>query len=105
MSASLAPFGLRPIYHPSGVVRPRGLYQGIATGYATDLYQGTPVLMTTNGVLNVAVNGSDMIGVFESTYSTPSNTPIGSPTTTRTRRSSTKSSATDRSHRPPSATN
>jgi hypothetical protein len=65
MSASLAPFGLRPIYHPSGVVRPRGLYQGIATGYATDLYQGTPVLMTTSGVLNVAVNGSDMIGVFD----------------------------------------
>ena len=64
MSASLAPFGLRPITHWSGLVRPRGLYQGIATGYNTDLYMGTPVLMTTNGVLNVAANGSDMIGVF-----------------------------------------
>jgi hypothetical protein len=65
MSASLAPFGLRPITHQSGLIRPRGLYQGIATGYATDLYMGTPVLMTTAGVLNVAVNGSDMIGVFD----------------------------------------
>lgn len=64
MSSVLAPFGLRPITHQSGLIRPRGLYQGIASGYNTDLYMGSPIQMTTNGNITLAANGADWLGVF-----------------------------------------
>lgn len=73
MSTSLASFGLRPVYHPSGVARATAYKDGIATGYGTDLYQGTPVLLTTGGLINVAANGGDMIGSFAGVEYTDAN--------------------------------
>lgn len=43
MSATLNPYGLKPIYHPSGIVRPKAL--DIASGYATNLFMYTPVAL------------------------------------------------------------
>lgn len=37
MSAILAPFGLKPLYHPSGVVRPKAM--DFASGYNTNVFQ------------------------------------------------------------------
>lgn len=37
MSAFAAPFGLKPLYHPSGIVRPKAL--DIASGYNTSIFQ------------------------------------------------------------------
>lgn len=43
MSAFAAPFGLKPLYHPSGVIRPKAL--DFASGYNTNVFQYTPVAL------------------------------------------------------------
>lgn len=43
MSATSAPFGLRPAFHPSGLDRAQALAGGIASGYASNIYKGQPV--------------------------------------------------------------
>lgn len=43
MSAIFAPFGLKPLYHPSGIIRPKAL--DVASGYNTNLFQYTPVAL------------------------------------------------------------
>lgn len=66
MTTASSPFGLRPVFHPSGVIRQRHLVNGIASGYATAIYTGTPVKPTTDGTLVASGTGADnMIGVFQ----------------------------------------
>lgn len=66
MSTVSAPFGLRPVSHPSGVIRQTVLVNGIASGYATALYSGTPIKPTTDGTLIATATGADnTIGVFQ----------------------------------------
>lgn len=67
MPATLAPFGFRAVYHPSGAVRPRQYTVVDATqaAYATPIYRGAPVVWNTNGSLNVAAAGADWLGVFD----------------------------------------
>lgn len=69
MSTSSAPFGLRPSYHPSGVIRPT-MYS-IATGYAVNIYGNQPVRIApatsggeTEGTVVAAAIGSSFIGTF-----------------------------------------
>lgn len=64
MTTTSAPFGLRPVNHPSGTVRPKRLQNGLASGYATALYQGTPIALDTNGNLVIATATNDLIGCF-----------------------------------------
>ncbi len=66
MSATAAPFGLRCVYHPSGVPRIETLVSGIASGYNTAIYTGTPVkLVAGTGTLVVSATGADStIGIF-----------------------------------------
>jgi hypothetical protein len=52
MSATLAPFGLRPAYHPSGLDRAQALAGGIASGYSSNIYKGQPVAYGTGGTSN-----------------------------------------------------
>ena len=69
MSATSAPFGLRPAYSPSGVIRP---VQGtIASGYATTIFDGQPVRIApatsggeTEGTIVAAAVGARFIGTF-----------------------------------------
>jgi hypothetical protein len=43
MSATNAPFGLRPAFHPSGLDRAQALAGGISSGYTSNIYKGQPV--------------------------------------------------------------
>ena len=51
MSATSAPFGLRPAFHPSGLDRAQALAGGIVSGYASNIFKGQPVQYgtTANG--------------------------------------------------------
>jgi len=51
MSATSAPFGLRPAFHPSGLDRAQALASGIVSGYASNIFKGQPVQYgtTANG--------------------------------------------------------
>ena len=63
MSASSTPFGLRPDYSPSGVVRPTAY--SVLTGYAANLFQNQPVKIGTDGTLQAAAVGNRFIGTFQ----------------------------------------
>lgn len=62
MSATSAPFGLRAVYSPSGVVRPQAMT--ILTGYAVNILQNQPVKIGTNGTVEAAAIGERFIGTF-----------------------------------------
>jgi len=62
MSSTNAPFGMRPAYSPSGVIRQ--MAGTILSGYASDLYTGQPVKMGTDGTLQAAAAGERFVGVF-----------------------------------------
>ena len=51
MSATNAPFGLRPAYFPTGLERAQALANGITSGYASNILKGQPVVYgsTANG--------------------------------------------------------
>ena len=75
MSATLVGTGLRPVRHKhAGVqVAAHAIQDGIPSGYATDLYRGTPVAFDTNGHVVIAANGSDFVGAFAGVEYTDSN--------------------------------
>ncbi len=65
-----APFGLRPVYSPSGVVRPTAFT--IASGYAANIFQNQPVRIApatgggeTEGTIVAAAVGAPFIGTFQ----------------------------------------
>ena len=62
MSVTSAPFGLRPSYSPSGVVRPTAY--SIDPTYATTIYQNQPVKLV-DGNLEAAAVGNRFIGTFQ----------------------------------------
>ena len=64
MSATSAPFGFRPVFHPSGLDRAQSLVDGIASGYATGILKGQPVALNTSGNIIIATAGSAFQGIF-----------------------------------------
>jgi hypothetical protein len=64
MSATNAPFGLRPAYHPSGLDRAVTLADGIASAYNTAILKGQPVKLNTSGNIVVAAAGDAFQGAF-----------------------------------------
>ena len=64
MSATNAPFGLRPSFHPSGLDRAIALANGIASGYSTGILKGQPVALNTSGNIIAATAGSAYQGAF-----------------------------------------
>lgn len=65
MTTTSSPFGVRPVWHPSGVIRQTEILNGVASGYATDIFTGTPVKYTTDGTLIVTASGADStVGSF-----------------------------------------
>ena len=64
MSATNAPFGLRPAFHPSGLDRATALADGILSTYSTDILKGQPVKFATTGVIQVAAAGDSFAGAF-----------------------------------------
>ena len=67
MSSVSQPFGLRPVYSPSGVVRPTAY--SILTGYAANILQNQPVKIVTSstgeGTIAAAAIGDRFIGTFQ----------------------------------------
>ena len=67
MSATASPYGLIPINHPSGVVRPFAMT--ILTGYGTTIYQNQPAKIvpssTGEGTIAAAAPGDRFIGTFQ----------------------------------------
>lgn len=65
MSAFAAPFGLKPLYHPSGVIRPKAL--DIASGYNTNLFQYTVVAYDVAASAGLVISPVDgpAIGCFQ----------------------------------------
>lgn len=65
-----APFGLRPSYSPSGVIRPTAFT--IASGYASNIFQNQPVRIApttgggeTEGTIVASAVGASFIGTFQ----------------------------------------
>jgi hypothetical protein len=60
MSASNAPFGLRPAFHPSGLDRAQALAGGITSAYSSDILKGQPVkYIAASGVIQPVTATSD----------------------------------------------
>src|SRR5262245_59979150 len=65
MSATAAPWGLMAAAHASGEVRQTVLVDGILSGYTSALYQGSPVMMGTDGTIKAVTAANDPIyGIF-----------------------------------------
>ena len=64
MSATSAPFGLRPAFHPSGLDRAQALAGGIASAFASNILKGQPVKMNTAGWIEPAATGEAFLGAF-----------------------------------------
>lgn len=66
MASTSAPYGLVPLFHPSGTIRPVVL--SITSGYGTTIYQNQPVKIvpssTGEGTLAAAAVGDRFIGTF-----------------------------------------
>ena len=60
MSATSAPFGLRPAFHPSGLDRAQALANGITSGLAVNILKGQPITYTTAATVGStgATNGT-----------------------------------------------
>ena len=62
MSSVSSPFGLKPAFHPSGILRQ--LQGTIASGFGTDIFQFSPLAVAANGTLTPAAPGSRIVGAF-----------------------------------------
>lgn len=66
MSATSAPFGLRPAYHPSGLDRAQGLANIIESGYTQNLLKGQAVKLSAATGYVVRADATDALyGVFD----------------------------------------
>ena len=64
MPSTASPYGLIPVNHPSGVIRPFAMT--IASGYAANLYQNQPVKIDgTDSTIVAAAAGDTFIGTFQ----------------------------------------
>lgn len=63
MSSTANPFGLRPVSHPSGVVRPT--VGTMASAYASNILQNQPVAIAADGTITAAAVGARFVGVFQ----------------------------------------
>ena len=62
MSSTSAPFGLRPAYHPSGVVRPN--VGTITSAYNATIYQFQPIKIVADGSIEAAAANDRFVGTF-----------------------------------------
>ena len=62
MSLVASPFGLKPAFHPSGIIRQS--HTTIASGFGVNIFQYSPVRVAADGTLEEAAAGEDLIGAF-----------------------------------------
>lgn len=64
MPSTASPYGLLPVNHPSGVIRPFAM--SISSGYGTTIYQNQPVAVdATSGNIVAAAVGAAFVGSFQ----------------------------------------
>jgi hypothetical protein len=63
MSATSAPFGLRPAFHPSGTIRP--VQSTIASAYNANILQNQPVTIAADGTVTATAIGGRSVGSFQ----------------------------------------
>lgn len=63
MSSTSAPFGFRPSFHPSGLIRPKAYT--LATGYAVNLFAGDPVKLVDAGVIQLGTSDGTRSGTTD----------------------------------------
>lgn len=73
MGSVNAPFGLRPVYHPSGVIRQEA--GTIASAYGTSIYSGAPVAIAADGTITAAAAAGRASGIFCGCEYTPAGGP------------------------------
>lgn len=65
MSATLQPFGLRPVWAPGQYTSAKRYDNGIASGYASAILEYQPVALNSSGQIVIATAGSaDWLGSF-----------------------------------------
>lgn len=62
MSATAAPYGLQPVFHPSGLDRAQAYT--INPTYGTSIFKGDPVILNSNGTVTVGTAAAALLGVF-----------------------------------------
>ena len=73
MSATNAPFGLRPSFFPTGLERAQAITNGITSGYSSNILKGQPVVYGTTanggtlGTVIIAANTGAVTGAFAGT--------------------------------------
>src|SRR5574343_1184585 len=79
MSAVNAPFGLKAVFHPSGVIRTETFFPQSINSSAC--YKGDPVKLTGGtDVVSIAAGSDAIIGVFDGCeYIAADGTPVQSP--------------------------
>ena len=65
MSATNAPFGMRPAFHPSGLDRAQALANGIVSAYANNILKGQPVKYVTGGYIEEVTSTEAFVGSFD----------------------------------------
>lgn len=63
MSATSAPFGLRPVFHPSGTIRP--VASTVLSAYNANIFQNQPVAIAADGSVVAAAAGARFVGAFQ----------------------------------------
>ena len=65
MSATNAPFGMRPAFHPSGLDRAQALAGGITSGYSSNILKGQPVkYVASSGTIAPVTSTEAFSGCF-----------------------------------------
>jgi hypothetical protein len=65
MSATNAPFGMRPAFHPSGLDRVQALAGGITSGYSSNILKGQPVkYVASSGTIAPVTSTEAFSGCF-----------------------------------------
>lgn len=65
MSATNAPFGLRPAFHPSGLDRAQALANGITSTFSSNILKGQPVkYVAASGVIEPVTSTEAFSGAF-----------------------------------------
>lgn len=71
MPSTANPFGIKPVYHPSGDIRT--VARTIVTGYASNILTDQPVKIGTDGSVQAAAVGEKFVGAFMGVEYTDSN--------------------------------
>lgn len=65
MPSAAGPQGFIPYKHASGIIRPAAQQpDGIASGYGTTIYGGTPITLDTGGTWVIGAGATDLGGIF-----------------------------------------